>query len=92
MLPGNLTSLIGMLAALCSTITLLPQLLKMRRGSTRDLSYLMLLLYLTGVLLWLLYGILLRSLPLLLSNAPAACLAIACITTKWRSDRKVSLR
>lgn len=79
--------LIGDLAALCSTITLLPQLLKMRRFGARDLSYQMLFLYLAGVVLWLGYGILIHSFPLVLSNAPAICLSIACIATKWRSDR-----
>jgi MtN3 and saliva related transmembrane protein len=79
--------LIGAIAALCSTITLLPQLMKMRRCGAQGLSYQMLYLYLFGVLLWLDYGILIHSIPLMISNAPATCLAIACIATKWRSDR-----
>ena len=79
--------LIGTIAALCSTMTLLPQLLKMRRCGARDLSYQMLYLYLFGVLLWLVYGIMMHSIPLMISNAPATCLAIACIATKWKSDR-----
>jgi MtN3 and saliva related transmembrane protein len=80
-------SLIGASAAVCSTGMLVPQLIKMRRFGARDLSYQMLFLYLAGVVLWLMYGILMHSLPLIISNAPAACLAIACIATKRRFDR-----
>ncbi len=79
--------LIGTTAPLCSTMTLLPQLLKMRRSGARDLSYQMLYLYLVGVLLWLVYGMMMHSIPLMISNALATCLAIACIATKWKSDR-----
>jgi uncharacterized protein with PQ loop repeat len=47
-------SLVGTIAAVSSTATLLPQLVKMRRSGTHDLSYQMLYLYLFGVLLWFL--------------------------------------
>jgi uncharacterized protein with PQ loop repeat len=57
--------LIGTTAALSSTMTLLPQLLKMRRCGARDLSYQMLYLYLYlfGVLLWLVDGMMMYSIP-----------------------------
>jgi MtN3 and saliva related transmembrane protein len=79
--------LIGTTAALCSTMTLLPQLLKMRRCGARDLSYQMLYLYLVGVLLWLLYGMMMHSIPIMISNASGTCLAVACISTKWKSEK-----
>jgi len=79
--------LIGMVAALCGTVTLLPQLLKMWRHGARDVSYAMLYLYLLTVLLWLVYGMMMKSLPLTISNASATCLASACVGTKWKSDR-----
>jgi len=78
---------IGMVAALCGTVTLIPQLLKMRRYGARDVSYPMLYLYLLTVLLWLVYGMMMKSVPLTISNASATCLAGACIGTKWKSDR-----
>jgi|HubBroStandDraft_6_1064221.scaffolds.fasta_scaffold1413712_1 MtN3 and saliva related transmembrane protein len=84
--------LIGMVAALCGTVTLLPQLLKMWRYGARDVSYPMLYLYLLTVLLWLVYGMMTKSLPLTVSNASAMCLASACIGTKWKSDRAARLR
>jgi MtN3 and saliva related transmembrane protein len=79
--------LIGMVAAFCGTVTLLPQLLKMRRYGARHVSYPMLYLYLLTVLLWLVYGMMMKSFPLTISNASATCLASACIATKWKSDR-----
>jgi MtN3 and saliva related transmembrane protein len=84
--------LIGTTAALSSTMTLLPQLLKMRRCGARDLSYQMLYLYLFGVLLWLVYGMMMCSIPLIISNAPATCLAVACIATKRKSERTAQSR
>jgi len=80
-------TLVGTIAAVSSTATLLPQLVKMRRSGAHDLSYQMLYLYLFGVLLWFLYGAMIHSIPLMISNAPATCLAIACIATKWKSDK-----
>jgi MtN3 and saliva related transmembrane protein len=85
-------SLIGTTVALSSTMTLLPQLLKMRRCGARDLSYQMLYLYLFGVLLWLVYGMMMYSIPLIISNAPATCLAVACIAIKRKSDRTAQPR
>jgi MtN3 and saliva related transmembrane protein len=84
--------LIGMVAALCGTVTLVPQLLKMWRYGAGDVSYSMLYLYLLTVLLWLVYGMMTKSLPLTVSNASAMCLASACIGTKWKSDRAARLR
>jgi MtN3 and saliva related transmembrane protein len=84
--------LIGMVAALCGTVTLLPQLLKMWLYGARDVSYPMLCLYLLTVLLWLVYGMMTKSLPLTVSNASAMCLASACIGTKWKSDRAARLQ
>jgi MtN3 and saliva related transmembrane protein len=87
MLSMHCRTFVGGIAAACSMVTLLPQLLKMRHSGARDLSYLMLGLYLAGVVLWFIYGALIGSLPLMSSNAPAICLAMACIKLKWRSDR-----
>jgi uncharacterized protein with PQ loop repeat len=86
--------LIGTTAALSSTMTLLPQLLKMRRCGARDLSYQMLYLYLYlfGVLLWLVDGMMMYSIPLIISTAPATCLAVACIAIKRKSDRTAQPR
>jgi MtN3 and saliva related transmembrane protein len=58
----ELLGYIGGVAAVCTTGAFVPQILKIRRQGGGDLSYPMLFLYLTGILLWLVYG-LIRSDP-----------------------------
>ncbi|WP_245296994.1 MULTISPECIES: SemiSWEET transporter [Rhodomicrobium] len=64
--------LVGALAALLTTTAFFPQAIKTLR--TRDISGLSLTMYtllVTGVALWLLYGLFLGNWPLILANAVA---------------------
>ncbi len=64
------TTILGLAAALLSTFAGVPQLVKAwRTRSTGDLSLAFLLLALGGCALWLIYGFLLRSLPIVAANA-----------------------
>lgn len=66
----NYTTLIGYIAAFCTTMSFLPQAIHIiRNKNTNSISLLMYLLFNTGILLWLMYGILLRDLPIILANA-----------------------
>ena len=53
----SVTAYIGTVAAICTTGAFIPQIVKLRKQGGKDLSYSMLFLYLTGVLLWLVYGV-----------------------------------
>ena len=65
----NFITIIGLLAAFCTTISYIPQLIKtMHSKSTRDLSLTTFSLLFLGLSLWLVYGILLRNLPLIIAN------------------------
>lgn len=79
---------IGTVAALCTTMAFVPQIVKIRRYGGRDLSYPMLGLYLAGVLLWLSYGLMIHARAIIVANVAAALLVAACIVLKWDSDRK----
>jgi MtN3 and saliva related transmembrane protein len=62
--------LIGFAAATCTTLAYFPQFIKVvRTRSTHDLSLAMLLVMVTGVLLWLIYGLLAGDAPLVAANA-----------------------
>lgn len=62
--------LIGYLAATLTTVAFLPQLVKTwRQRSAKDVSYAMLLIFSTGVFCWLIYGILIHSLPIIFANS-----------------------
>ncbi len=58
-------NIVGYLAAFFSTISLLPQIIKLyRERSAKAISVIMYSLYSAGTILWLVYGILLSSAPL----------------------------
>ncbi|MCC2548620.1 SemiSWEET transporter [Hymenobacter sp. BT175] len=66
----SLTSVIGLTAATLTTIAYVPQVYKTWHAkSSKDLSLAMLLLFSTGVLLWLIYGWLVKDWPVILANA-----------------------
>lgn len=62
-------TIIGMLAAVCTTISFFPQVYKIYKTKhARDLSLPMYSIFSAGVLLWLIYGIIINSLPVILAN------------------------
>ncbi|QCK17098.1 hypothetical protein DCC35_15175 [Mangrovivirga cuniculi] len=68
--------IIGIVAGCCTTIAFLPQVIKTwRTKSARDLSLSMFLIFFTGVLLWLIYGIVVADLPVILANSATLFLA-----------------
>jgi MtN3 and saliva related transmembrane protein len=80
---------IGSTAAFCTTISFLPQLLRVwRRKSARDISLTMFLLFSFGVACWLVYGIGIRSGPITAANAVTLALALAILALKLRYDRR----
>jgi MtN3 and saliva related transmembrane protein len=73
---------IGGVAAVCTTGAFIPQILKIRRQGGGDLSYPMLCLYLTGILLWLAYGLMLHAAAIIWANAATALLVAIAIVLK----------
>lgn len=74
---------IGLIAAVCTTVSFVPQLIRVwRLRSAREISLTMFLVFSLGTFLWLLYGILIRSLPVILA------LSLAILALKLRFDRK----
>ena len=72
----RLIAAIGYLAAVCSTVSFVPQAWKIiRTGKTRDIALGMYLLTVAAFALWLAFGIAQRQWPLILSNG--ICLAFA---------------
>jgi MtN3 and saliva related transmembrane protein len=79
--------LIGFAAAVLTTIAFVPQVIKvLRTRSTRDVSTGMYALFTTGVALWLGYGILVGSWPVILANAVTLLLAGMVLVLKIRID------
>jgi MtN3 and saliva related transmembrane protein len=79
---------IGGVAAVCTTGAFIPQILKIRRRGGGDLSYPMLFLYLTGILLWLAYGLMLHAAAVIWANAATALLVGIAIVLKASHARR----
>jgi MtN3 and saliva related transmembrane protein len=76
---------VGYAAAVCTTVAFFPQLLKAwQTRSTADISLTMFLVLVTGIVLWLAYGVLIRDLPLIAANGVTLLLAGAILALKLR--------
>src|SRR4029077_21216793 len=84
----SLTAYIGTLAAFCTTVAFVPQIVKLRKQGGEDLSYQMLFLYLTGVLLWLVYGIRVHAVAVIWANALAGLMVLISIVLKANPPAK----
>ena len=79
---------IGMVAGLLTTAAFIPQVWKIyRTKSGKDISGRMFSMFSVGIVLWLIYGILLESMPLILSNAVTLVLSLTIIGLKIRYSR-----
>jgi MtN3 and saliva related transmembrane protein len=81
----NWTSAIGLLAALCTTVSYIPQLKKCwQTKSAGDLSLKTFAVLATGVALWVLYGVLQSDTIIILANAVSLCLLFGILYFKLR--------
>jgi MtN3 and saliva related transmembrane protein len=81
------TTLLGVLAGILTTISFVPQLLKTwRTKSAKDMSLPMLMSFCAGVFLWLVYGILIQSIPVILANLITLILALIILGLKLKYD------
>ncbi len=72
------TTLLGLVAAVFTTASFVPQVVKTwRSGSSEDLSLGMYGLFTIGIVLWLVYGFLIRDLPIILANVVTLGLVLA---------------
>ena len=78
----NLVNIVGGVAAVCTTVAFVPQILKIRRQGGADLSYPMLFLYFTGIVLWLAYGLMLHAAAVIWANAVTSVLVAVAILLK----------
>lgn len=66
----TLVTFIGLVAACLTTVAFTPQVVKAWRSrSTRDISLGMYLVLATGIVMWLIYGLMIGDVPLILANA-----------------------
>src|SRR5262245_9554842 len=64
----NWSAVIGTAGGICSAMSFLPQMLKVRRQGGRDLSMAMLTLLLSGAMLWFAYGVINQATAVMVAN------------------------
>jgi MtN3 and saliva related transmembrane protein len=78
-------TVIGLIAALFTTVSLLPQLIKVyKTKSAKDISTGMFALFCSGVFLWFIYGVFVNDLPIIIANSLAFIQAAAILFFKAR--------
>jgi len=81
----NIITAIGLMAAAFTTISLLPQLIKIwKTKSTKDISSGMFLLYCGGVFLWFVYGVYISNSPIIIANSIAFIQAFIVLIFKMK--------
>lgn len=85
----SLADVVGSAAAVLTTLSFLPQVLHTLK--TRDVSGISLVMYsafTAGVVLWLVYGLLLGSWPIVIANVITVMLALAIVVMKLVFGRR----
>jgi MtN3 and saliva related transmembrane protein len=76
---------IGLLAGVLTTIAFLPQAIKTWKSrSAKDISLMMFVCFCLGVVLWLVYGLMIGSTPVVASNTVTLLIASAILVFKLR--------
>jgi MtN3 and saliva related transmembrane protein len=88
-MPSSSPDWLGYLAAVLTTIAFLPQLIKTwRTKSADDLSLAWLTTFSSGVFCWMLFGMAVRSMPIIVANGVTLALAVALAFLKVHFRRR----
>lgn len=79
---------IGYIAGILTTIAFIPQVVQIyRTKSVKDVSLTMFLLFTLGVAMWLAYGLMTRSFPVIVANAVTLTLSFLILYFKWKYSK-----
>ena len=84
------TQMIGIIAGICTGISLLPQLVKIvKEKKADDISWFMLFILLAGLAMWVWYGILKADYPIIITNSFSFLVNVAIIifTIRFRKSQ-----
>ncbi|MCS7203747.1 MAG: SemiSWEET transporter [Thermodesulfovibrio sp.] len=81
----TLNNFVGIIAGIITTSALIPQALKIyKTKSAKDISLSMFIFLAVGIALWLLYGILIKEIPVILANSVSLVIIFSIIFMKLR--------
>lgn len=79
----EIATLIGLLAGTCTTVSFIPQIVKIyRTRQTRALSLSTYVILCVGLFLWVIYGVLLHQIAVILPNSIILILGVYIIAMK----------
>ncbi|MDA8364821.1 MAG: SemiSWEET transporter [Gammaproteobacteria bacterium] len=79
----EIANAVGVLAGTLTTVAFFPQAMKTwRTKSAKDISLGMFTLFAAGVFLWIVYGVGIRSVPVILANTVTFVLAVTILIFK----------
>ncbi len=79
----DFTTTLGLIAGVLTTLAYLPQVIKTwKTKSANDLSWSMLILLCTGIILWLVYGFSVHDIPIITANIVTLLLASVILVLK----------
>jgi MtN3 and saliva related transmembrane protein len=80
--------ILGLAAGTISSITFLPQVIKIwQTKSAKDLSMPMLLLLVLGVSMWLAYGIIIKNVPVIYTNSMVLFMTFIMLFFKFKYNK-----
>lgn len=83
-----IVDLIGFTAGILMTITMIPQIVKSyKTKSVKDISLLMLVLYVIAALLWMIYGILIKSAPVAIMDGLTFIIGLTQVFMKIKYEK-----
>lgn len=81
----NMVNAIGWLGAFCTTLSFLPQAIKViKTRNTQSLSLIMYIVFITGTSLWTIYGVMKSDYVIIGANVVTTTFALMILTTKIR--------
>ncbi len=84
----SLSTLLGLAAGTICTASFVPQAVRIwTTRSSRDISLAMYLWFSVGIALWIVYGVLIASFPIIAANAVTLLLSCSIIAMKLAFDR-----
>ncbi len=81
----SMIGILGLAAGFCTTVAFVPQVLKTwQTRHTKDISLVMFLIYVSGLVLWVVYGLAIADVPIIVSNVVTFALAGTILYFKLR--------
>lgn len=82
---NNFILIIGIAAGVLTAVSMLPQVIKtIKEKKAEHVSPLMLIILISGVALWVVYGIMKKDLPIIFTNSFSVLINVTMLLLRWK--------